>query len=101
MSNRLLSFDAEQARRGAYARTDRGLQTVEVDRIVGSVGRAAELDRRFRPRRGWLGCAPVSSDMRAGRIRRLFESGAVPPLELYRIGDDLFVLDGHHPARVA
>jgi hypothetical protein len=98
MRNRLLSFDDEQARRGAYARREAGLQTVEVVRIVGSVGRARDLDRRFRHRSI---LAPRSSATRTLRLEKLFESGRVPPLELYAIGEDLFVLDGHHRVRVA
>lgn len=98
MARRLLSFDEEQARRGAYARRDAGLQTIEVARVVGSVGRAGELDGRFRYRSVW---APKNSGSRAMRLGALFESGKVPPLELYAIGDDLFVLDGHHRVGVA
>ena len=98
MPKRLLSFDREQARRGAYARRDAGLQTVEVTRIVGSVGRASELDGRFRYRSIW---APKNTASRTLRLVHLFDSGKVPPLELYAIGDDLFVLDGHHRVSLA
>jgi hypothetical protein len=98
MRNRLLSFDAEQARRGAYARRDAGLQIVAVERIVGSVGRAAELDARFRYRSMW---SPKNTTSRTLRLAQLFESGKVPPLELYAIGDALFVLDGHHRVQLA
>src|SRR5687767_1658255 len=98
MPKRLLSFDDEQAKRGAYARRDAGLRTVEVTRIVGSVGRAAELDARFRYRSIW---APKNTTSRTLRLVQLFDVGQVPPLELYAIGDDLFVLDGHHRVALA
>ncbi|HEV8632825.1 MAG TPA: DUF4032 domain-containing protein [Chloroflexota bacterium] len=97
-TRKLLPFDAEQARRGAYARADRGLRTIEVVRVVGSVGRTAEFDHRFKYRRGR---APGDAEGRLRRLRALFEAGRVPPLDLYQIGDDLFVLDGHHRVAVA
>jgi len=39
--------------------------------------------------------------MRLRRLRVLFAQGRVPPLELYQIGDDFFVLDGHHRVAIA
>jgi hypothetical protein len=99
MSKTVKSFADEQTRRGAYARADRGLVSVEVERIVGSVGRASELDPRFRNRRTFR--MSRSSDWRIVRLRKLFDAGTVPPLELYQIGDDYFVLDGHHRVAVA
>ena len=98
MAERLLSFEVEQARRGAYARSDRGLRLVEVARVTGSVGRAAVLDGRFRHRRG---TAPAESAARLRRLRVLFDAGRVPPVALYRIDDDFFVVDGHHRLAVA
>jgi hypothetical protein len=98
MSKSLLSFEVEQARRGAYARGDRGLQLIDVHRVVGSIGRADVLDDRFRYRRG---LDPVGAESRVRRVRALFESGRVPPIEVYQIGDDYFVVDGHHRLRVA
>jgi hypothetical protein len=74
------------------------MRTVEVSDIVGSVGRAAEFDHRFQYRRGKK---PDDADGRLRRLRALFEAGRVPPLELYQIGDDLFVVDGHHRVAVA
>src|ERR671934_696001 len=98
LNGRLLSFEAEQARRGAYARSDRGLELVPVARITGSVGRAAALDRRFRYRSGQ---EPRDAPERRRRLRDLFDRGRVPPLELYRIGEDDFVIDGHHRLAIA
>jgi hypothetical protein len=93
------SFADEQSRRGAYSRSDRGVTAVEVEQIVGSVGRAAELDSRFRHRKTFRLTRPLET--RIVRVRALFERGWVPPLELYLIGEDYFVLDGHHRVAVA
>lgn len=93
------SFADEQRGRGAFSRVDRGLVTVEVERIVGSVGRASQIDRHFRNRGTFR--LTRTYDSRVVRLRRLFETGRVPPLELYQIGADYFVLDGHHRVAVA
>ncbi len=94
-SNWLLSFD--DVRRAA--RTDNGLylgtMVVEVDRIVGSVGRRRDFDRFFMPSRASVG-------ERWKRIDRAFHRAEdLPPVELYKIGDAYFVVDGHHRVSVA
>src|ERR1700736_3347273 len=99
MGKTMKSFADEQSRRGAYARGDRGVITVDVEQIVGSVGRAAELDLKFRHRKTFRLSRSVETRVR--RVRALFETGTVPPLELYQIGDEYFVLDGHHRVAVA
>jgi hypothetical protein len=95
-SNRLLSF--EEVRRElsvANKRLRRGTRVVEVDQIVGSVGRWDEFDRSFLPARASVG-------QRWKRIDRTFQRGEdLPPVELYEIGDSYFVLDGHHRVSVA
>jgi hypothetical protein len=94
-SNRLLSFD--EVRRGLFAnnRLYRGTKDVEVDEIVGSVGRWRDFDRSFLPARASMG-------ERWKRIDRAFQRGEdLPPVELYELGETYFVLDGHHRISVA
>jgi hypothetical protein len=66
-----------------------------VDSIVGSVDRTKEFDRRFRP---------TSSRVRE-RWQRLAlahrRGEAIPPIEVYRVGELHFVYDGHHRVSVA
>jgi hypothetical protein len=94
--NRLLSF--EEVRRElsvANNRLHRGTRVVEVDQIVGSVGRWGDFDRSFLPARASVG-------HRWKRIDRAFQRGEdLPPVELYEIGDSYFVVDGHHRVSVA
>jgi hypothetical protein len=94
--NRLLSF--EEVRRElsvANKRLHRGTRVVEVDEIVGSVGRWGDFDRSFLPARASVG-------QRWKRIDRAFQRGEdLPPVELYEIGDAYFVADGHHRVSVA
>jgi hypothetical protein len=72
-----------------------GLQTIELDSIVGTVDRSREFDRAFRP---------TSSRVRP-RWERFAEATrkgkAMPPIDVYRIGELHFVKDGHHRVSVA
>lgn len=72
-----------------------GLQTIPLDSIVGTVDRRREFDRSFRP---------TSSKVRPRweRIATAQRRGeAMPPIDVYRIGDMHFVKDGHHRVSVA
>ena len=94
-SNRLLSFDDIRREHAANNRLHRGTRVVEVDEIVGSVGRWRDFDRSFLPARASVG-------QRWKRIDRAFQRGEdMPPVELYEIGDAYFVVDGHHRVSVA
>src|SRR5215204_1908033 len=94
-SNRLLSFEDVRRELVANNRHHRGRRVVEVDEIVGSVGRWDEFDRSFLPARASVG-------QRWKRIDRAFQGGEdLPPVELYGIGDAYFAVDGHHRVSVA
>jgi len=94
-SNRLLSFDDVRRELAAKNRLQRGTRVVEVDEIVGSVGRWRDFDRSFLP-------ASASMAERWKRIDKAFQRGEdLPPVELYEIGDSYFVMDGHHRVSVA
>jgi hypothetical protein len=94
-TNRLLSFDERRRELAANNRLYRGTRVVEVDEIVGSVGRWRDFDRAFLPTRASVG-------HKWKRIDRAFQRGEdLPPVELYEIGDAYFVVDGHHRVSVA
>lgn len=86
------SFEADAAGRGPLSRWTVGLRAVEVARIVGSVGRATELDASFRSAN-----RSREEAQRYLRVRRGVESdAALPPVQLYMLGPAYYVLDGHH-----
>ncbi len=93
--NALLAF--EDMRRGIHAQAQRdgGLREVQIDHIVGSVGRYRDFDRAFLPRQARTRDRWESVD-RAHRERT-----EVPPIELYQIGGIYFVKDGNHRVSVA
>jgi hypothetical protein len=72
-----------------------GLETIDLDSIVGTVDRQREFDRAFRPTSGRV-------RMRWERIAEASRKGqAMPPIDVYRIGEVHFVKDGHHRVSVA
>lgn len=80
---------------GEGAVEDLGQCEVAVDGIVGTVGRAADFDRRFRP-------LQVRSRDRWQRVATAVVTGVeLPPVDLIRLGDMYFVRDGHHRVSVA
>jgi hypothetical protein len=93
--NKLLSFDEIMQRRPITGQRSLGTLTVAVNHIIGSVGRANDFDRDFMPLNKSL------SD-RWMKIDRAWHRGeSLPPVELYKIGDCYFVVDGNHRVSVA
>jgi hypothetical protein len=72
-----------------------GLRVIPLDSVVGTVDRSREFDRAFRP------TSPRVRE-RWQRINLAQRKGeALPPIDVYRIGDMHFVKDGHHRVSVA
>jgi hypothetical protein len=91
----LLPFDAVRQRLPLRNLVDRGIQEVLLERIVGTVQRERDFNREFLPR-------DASLRERWQEIEGLAEGAkGFPPVELYRVGDIDFVVDGHHRVSVA
>ena len=89
------SFDELQKSLRAHNRVRRGIRAVDPAKIVGSVGRPGDFDRRFLPLRASVG-------ERWKRVDLAFHRGEnLPPVSLYKLGDAYFVLDGNHRVSVA
>jgi DNA-binding Lrp family transcriptional regulator len=84
------SFDQDQQREGAFDTLDRGHQVIPLDRIVGSVGRYSDFDGKFRPRQ------QIASERYQSIKEALREGRRLPPVKLYQIKDQFYVLDGNH-----
>lgn len=91
----MLSFDEVVEALGRVGERDLGVKSIPIESIVGTVDRRKEFDREFRP---------TSSRARA-RFERIAEASrrgaALPPIDVYRIGELHFVRDGHHRVAVA
>lgn len=75
----------------------KGLRSIPLNKIVGSVGRYNDFIEAF---------LPITKEMahRWEHIARLTldpHSGGLPPIEVYKIGDAYFVKDGNHRVSVA
>jgi hypothetical protein len=91
----ILPFEEVVEALGRRGEKQLGLQTIPLDSIVGTVDRSREFDRAFRP---------TSSRVRPRweRIAEATRKGkAMPPIDVYRIGELHFVKDGHHRVSVA
>ena len=91
----LLSYDDIKEKLHIGGPIYRGLQTVRVDQIAGSLNRYHEFDRVFLP----------ASDQLADRWqsvnRAFYQEISLPPVVLYKVGQVYFVVDGHHRVSVA
>jgi len=94
-SNQLLSYEAVKRSLKLGGPIYRGVKTVSVAQIVGSVDRYRDFDDVFLPKQD-------STANRWKSIARAFYSEVgLPPVRLYKVGDAYFVMDGHHRVSVA
>jgi hypothetical protein len=93
--SRLVPLDEVVGPAGWRGERHLGLQTIPLDTIVGTAERRRDFDRRFRP----------TSDRVRSRWERLAlaqrRGEAIPPIEVYRVCDRHFVIDGHHRVSIA
>lgn len=94
-SNDLLPFDEVRRALPYRGQRDIGLQTVPLDRIVGSVGRYRDFDRAFLPTQR------QTTDRWVNVSKARYRDVPLPPVELYKIGEVYFVKDGNHRVSVA
>lgn len=93
--NIMLPFHEVVQALGYVSETRIGTRVITLDSIVGTVDRSRDFDRRFRPT--------------SARVRQRWErlalaarrGEAIPPIEVYRIGELHFIIDGHHRVSVA
>jgi nucleotide-binding universal stress UspA family protein len=96
-SNELLSYEDVARRLRLNARSEGGIRTIPVNAIVGSVGRYTEFTRTFLPRKAY-------DQERWARVKSIFmdmDRIGTQPIEVYKVGDVYFVLDGNHRVSIA
>jgi len=91
----LLPFEEVRARLNIRSQTDRGMQIVPLQSIIGSEGRYSDFDRQFLPRH------EVTKARWKNVDRAHYTDVMLPPIELYQIGEVYFVRDGNHRVSVA
>jgi hypothetical protein len=70
------------------ARVPIGPRTIPIASITGTIGRCCDFDRCFNPMRPHLRRAVAT-------VRGVFPHGAVPTIDVFKLDNDYFVLDGH------
>ena len=96
-SNELLSYDEIAGKLKLQGRSDKGMQTIPVDSIIGSVGRYTDFTRTFLPRHAkdqqrW-------ANVKAATLDPLGQG--LQPIEVYKVSDVYFVIDGNHRVSIA
>jgi DNA-binding Lrp family transcriptional regulator len=94
-ANGVKSFRDQQQKEAAFDHRDRGIRSVLLDRIVGSVGRYKDFDGRFRFKPN------VPSDRLEGIKKAMRAGRTLGPVKLFEIKDEFYVLDGNHRIAVA
>ncbi len=91
----LISFDELRRNLPIENQRDIGMQVIEIEKIIGSLNRYQDFDDSFLPRQ-------THTRGRWENIDRVFLKGEyLPPVEVYKIGDFYFVIDGNHRVSVA
>ncbi|MBC2709669.1 MAG: Lrp/AsnC ligand binding domain-containing protein [Desulfosarcina sp.] len=83
-------FRENQACEGAFDHIDRGIFSVPLEQIVGSVGRYHDFDSQFKLK------SHVPPDRLISVKQAMREGKSLPPVKLYKIKDEYYVLDGNH-----
>jgi len=92
---RLLSYDEVKEKLHIGGPIYRGVKTVEIKKIIGSLNRYNQFDRAFLPLEDQIANRWQSID------RAIYQDINLPPVVLYKIGEVYFVVDGHHRVSVA
>jgi hypothetical protein len=93
--NRLLSYDEVKEKLHIGGPIYRGMQTVRVEQIAGSLNRYHQFDRAFLPTQDDTSARWLSIN------RAFYQDVSLPPVVLYKVGQVYFVVDGHHRVSVA
>ncbi len=97
-SRRLLSLDSVLEAAGVEGRAFGGVHEIPLDRVVGSAApdvKAADFDPGF---------LPINRRLRERWTRiykAMVEGDELPPIDVYRLDDHYYVIDGHHRVSVA
>jgi len=94
-ADRLVPLDDVVGKLGWRGQRPLGLQMIQLNTIVGTVSSRRDFDRRFRP-------TSTRVRFRWERLALAQRRGeAIPPIEVYRVGQLHFVADGHHRVSIA
>ena len=96
-SNELLSYEEVAQKLKLNVRTESGVYDIPLKAIVGSVGRYNEFTRGFLPLKN-------KDQVRWARVKTMVDDpmgAGLPPIDVYKVGEVYFVLDGNHRVSIA
>ncbi len=95
-STQLLSYEEVAEKLKLRSRTEGGIKQIPLNAIVGSVGRYTDFTRTFLPRNS-------NDQQRWANVKAVFMEGGtgLPPIEVYKVGEVYFVVDGNHRVSIA
>ena len=80
---------------GPFKYIDQGVNNVQLNQVVGSVGKCSAFNIEFTPG------SHVPKD-RLINIKQAIRKGKpLPPVNLYKVGDEYYVMDGNHRVSAA
>jgi hypothetical protein len=94
-SRDLVPYHEVRQRLSPEGESYRGVQTVPLAQIVGSMDRFQDFNREFFPRQRFTAGRWQNVD------RAYYQDIQLPPIQLYKVGDVYFVKDGNHRVSVA
>jgi len=97
-ASRLVSLDSVLDAAGAEGRSFGGVREIPIDQIVGSAASPSKASD-FLP--GFLPATRRLRDRWTRVYTAMVEGGELPPIDVYKVGDGYYVIDGHHRVSVA
>lgn len=94
-SRDLIPYHEVRQRVSPEGESYRGVQSVRLSQIVGSMDRFQDFNREFFPRQRFTAGRWQNVD------RAYYQDIHLPPIQLYKVGDVYFVKDGNHRVSVA
>ena len=92
--NELLSFTAVKEILNLQVAQHKGIQEIAIDNIIGSVGRANEFSRTFKPKHQF-------TEHRWRRVAESFYQRGFDPIKVFKVSNIYFVADGNHRVSVS
>ena len=93
-SNKLLSFTAVKNILRLGLAQDKGIQEIEIDDIVGSVGRYNEFTRTFKPTHRF-------TRNRWKKVAESYFQKGFDPIRVYKVSNIYFVINGNHRVSIS
>lgn len=93
--DRISAFNEQEEAKEDVQVIEHGVKSIELEKIIGSVGKYSDFDSRFRRKK-------QVSDQRFTDIKQAMREGkSLPPVKLYQIRSDYYVFDGNHRVSAA